>query len=89
MLLGNSLIFWRKIYKDNNNCSSFVASLGGIFGLCLGGSLISIVELIYYLSVTTYDTVMMSKKNQIKKVTIKPKPAQQPKCNTCKVMSKH
>ncbi|GJQ77263.1 hypothetical protein Trydic_g20688 [Trypoxylus dichotomus] len=27
----------------------FVAAIGGIFGLCLGGSMISIIELIYYI----------------------------------------
>lgn len=32
------------------------ASFGGIFGLCLGGSLISVVELFYYLLLSLYHT---------------------------------
>lgn len=39
-------------YRKQNIISwdSLLASFGGIFGLCLGGSVISLVELLYYLA---------------------------------------
>lgn len=33
----------------------FVASFGGIFGLCLGGSVISLVEMVYYFTMRLYN----------------------------------
>lgn len=33
---------------------SFVAAFGGIFGLCLGGSIISLIEIIYFLTFKFY-----------------------------------
>lgn len=34
--------------------SAFAASFGGIFGLCLGGSLISFIEIFYFFSLRLY-----------------------------------
>lgn len=46
----------------NNLSLSFLlhasASFGGIFGLCLGGSVISLVELIYFFSLRLYSIVI-------------------------------
>ena len=36
----------------------FVASLGGLFGLCLGFSIISFLEIIYWLLAGIYKTVL-------------------------------
>lgn len=35
-----------------------IASFGGIFGLCLGGSVISLVELIYFFTLRLYSTLI-------------------------------
>ncbi|XP_015185582.1 PREDICTED: pickpocket protein 28-like [Polistes dominula] len=49
-------VFFRKIsyieYRTQNILSwdTLLASFGGIFGLCLGGSVISLVELLYYIT---------------------------------------
>ena len=48
----------------------FVASLGGLFGLCLGFSIISFLEIIYWLLVgiykNTFNKILMKKKTQLK-----------------------
>jgi Amiloride-sensitive sodium channel. len=36
----------------------FVASLGGLFGLCLGFSIISFLEIIYWLLAGIYKTIL-------------------------------
>ncbi|XP_050094043.1 sodium channel protein Nach-like [Anopheles aquasalis] len=46
---------------------SLVATFGGIFGLCMGGSVLSIVELLYYFTVkpfTVYQEKMKRKRNE-------------------------
>ncbi|XP_048509629.1 uncharacterized protein LOC105687428 [Athalia rosae] len=42
------------------------ASFGGIFGLCLGGSIVSLVELIYYFAVKIFHRKKRETKNQIR-----------------------
>ena len=48
----------------------FIASLGGLFGLCLGFSIISFLEIIYWLLAgiyrTTFNRISMKKKTQFK-----------------------
>ncbi|XP_049542723.1 pickpocket protein 11-like [Anopheles darlingi] len=46
---------------------SLVATFGGIFGLCMGGSVLSMVELLYYFTVkpfTVYQEKMKRKRNE-------------------------
>ncbi|XP_050440596.1 sodium channel protein Nach-like isoform X2 [Adelges cooleyi] len=45
---------------------TLVASIGGIFGLCLGGSVLSIVELIYYFTIRLYKKIHETNKRQKK-----------------------
>lgn len=53
-----------------------VASFGGIFGLCLGGSVISLVELFYFFTLRLYNIIvsrgvaMSSKHGDSKRVSI-------------------
>lgn len=42
----------------------FVASIGGIFGLCLGGSVMSLLEIIYHIS----DSIVYNFYNRKKKI---------------------
>lgn len=52
------------------------ASFGGIFGLCLGGSVISLVEVIYFFTLRLYSVIInrpanfSSKQNDSKRVSI-------------------
>lgn len=48
----------------------FLAAIGGIFGLCLGGSIISIIELFYY--IVTYWTCKQSTSKVISVKKTKP-----------------
>ena len=41
----------------NMNPVDFVASLGGLFGLCLGFSIISFIEIIYWVAAGVIRTV--------------------------------
>lgn len=44
---------------------SFLAAFGGILGLCLGGSLLSLVELVYY-ATFKFTCLFLSNKNDNK-----------------------
>lgn len=48
---------------------SFLAAFGGIFGLCLGGSLLSLVEVIYFASFKLI-SLFISNKNENKIQTV-------------------
>lgn len=39
-----------------------LASFGGIFGLCLGGSVLSLVEIVYYATFRLYTKIRKNKK---------------------------
>lgn len=41
-------------------CILFVASVGGIFGLCLGASIISFIEVIYFVVVRIIGSTFLS-----------------------------
>lgn len=79
--LTNKNFFFIKLIK-------FIASFGGIFGLCLGGSVISLVELLYFFTLRLYsiiinrrtgasskhgDSKRVSISNNVKTVEINPK----------------
>ncbi|XP_050073010.1 pickpocket protein 11-like [Anopheles maculipalpis] len=46
---------------------SLVATFGGIFGLCMGGSVLSIVELVYYFTIKPF--TLYQSKRKVKRVT--------------------
>lgn len=52
----------RHVVKQTYPCVYVPANLGGIFGLCLGGSLISIIELLWFLIDLLFTTCIPSKK---------------------------
>lgn len=65
---------------------SILASFGGIFGLCLGGSVISLVELMYFFTLRLYNKIInqsssrkqsdakrVSISNNVKTIEINPK----------------
>ncbi|XP_050535606.1 pickpocket protein 28-like isoform X2 [Daktulosphaira vitifoliae] len=47
---------------------TIVASLGGIFGLCLGGSVLSIVELIFYFTIRLFRRIHDNKRKKQKTI---------------------
>uniref|UniRef100_A0A182WIC2 Uncharacterized protein n=1 Tax=Anopheles minimus TaxID=112268 RepID=A0A182WIC2_9DIPT len=55
---------------------SLVATFGGIFGLCMGGSVLSIVELIYYFTIKPFTLYQLGKKRKrsspLRKVIVRP-----------------
>lgn len=53
--------------------SCVLASLGGLFGLCTGGSIISVIELIYFVAdILTAIVCSKIKKSNIKKLPTTP-----------------
>lgn len=48
------------IQSESQTLIGFLASCGGIFGLFMGSSLVSIIELIYYLSFRLYANTFSS-----------------------------
>lgn len=57
----------------NMTWDMLLASLGGIFGLCLGGSLISVVEIVYFFIKSLYRTFKAPNKITAKKFLVKNK----------------
>ena len=53
---GNGLLWWSQGFMKN--ClpfrSNFIANMGGILGLCLGASMISIIEVVWYCLLLCY-----------------------------------
>lgn len=47
-----------------------LASFGGIFGLCLGGSVLSLVEVVYYATFRLYTKIKKNKKEAEKEDNI-------------------
>ncbi|GLV32754.1 hypothetical protein CBL_00539 [Carabus blaptoides fortunei] len=81
----NGTAAYAQIYYDHSWCVEYnqslnltwdvlLASLGGIFGLCLGGSLISLVEVVFYIFKSIILTIVQCKKvvpqNQFKQKNI-------------------
>lgn len=47
---------------ENHSWSDFIASAGGLFSLCMGASILSIVELIYYFVLHIFVTYFNGRK---------------------------
>lgn len=64
----NCIKYRRIVYMTWDN---ILSSIGGIFGLCLGGSFISILEIVYYLIIRIVGTITLrySKRNEASNLT--------------------
>lgn len=84
--MQNHSAFWISTVNWNWNYSS-IATFGGIFGLCLGGSVISLVEIVYFYTLRLYHVIInqssasnskpeskrVSISNNVKTIEINPK----------------
>ena len=87
-LLGLELLLFL-IIKNTLSCILDLAAFGGIFGLCLGGSVISLVEMIYYFTLRLYNRIMSIRKQDAASVTRQVTPADQNNQNNNKMPTFH